>query len=132
MLDGLKRSIAARFLTSLLTSLATNKDTQTTVAGLLAGAVLGIKDLNLSALIAGDPHQVATLVSGLALWGIGYLCTKANRDGQTTLLGVLAAAAQASIGNFTAALTLGLTGYLTNKKAVAAPAPAANQEVTPK
>jgi hypothetical protein len=115
MLNGLKRSIAARFVGNFLASLATSKDTQTTVAGALAGAVLAIKGLNLSALIAGDPRQYALFISGIAVGGIGWLATKANQDGSTTLLGVIGAAMQASMGDFTAALTVGLTGYFTNK-----------------
>jgi hypothetical protein len=115
MLDALKLRVAAAVVKDLVRSLATDKNTQTTVVGAIAGVLLAIKDLDWAKLLAGDPQQIAMVASGIAVWGIGYLATKENHDGHTTLLGVLAAAAQAYVGNFTAAATIGLCGYFTNK-----------------
>ena len=55
MFTKLKLSIAGNFLRSLLISLSTDNNTKTTVAGLLAGAILTIRGLDLTALLAGDP-----------------------------------------------------------------------------
>jgi len=115
MLTKLKLTVAAGFLRSTLNSLATSKDTQTTVAGMLAAAVMAIKGLDIGKLLAGDPQQIALVTSGLAVALVGFLATKENHDGHTTLLGAVAAAAQASVGNFTAAIAMALCGYFTNK-----------------
>ena len=115
MFDGLKRKVAAVALVDLLKSLATSKDTQTTIAGMIAGCVLTIPGLDLSRLIAGDPHQIALVLSGVAVWFIGLLATKEHHDGHTTALGVVAGVLQLCIGNVVTAVTLALCGYLTNK-----------------
>jgi hypothetical protein len=117
MLDGLKRKIAGSVVNGLLASLANSPDTRSTVAGLVSAVVLNLH-LDTAKLISGDPHQIATLVSGMCVAGIGFLATKENKDGHTTLLGVIAAAAQATVGDFTSALTIGLCGYFTNKPVI--------------
>jgi hypothetical protein len=132
VLDGIKRKLAGAALWSLLKSLATSKDTQTTLAGLLAGAVLAIANLNREQLLAGDPHQIAILLSGLALWALGIVATKERRDGHATFLGTLAGSlhAWAAGGNLESLLTgvaIALAGYLTNKPVQPAEAKATTQ-----
>jgi hypothetical protein len=119
MLDALKRKIAAGALSSILKSLAMSADTRTTVTGLLAATILAIHGLNLAALIAGDPQQIALVVSSLSVAALGFIATKANKDGHATLLGVVAAACQAYVGDFTGAIALATCGYLTNKPTAA-------------
>lgn len=122
MLDGLKRKIAATAVTSFLKSLATNKDTQTTIAGAIAGAVLAIPGLDMSKVIAGDPGQIGHLAAGLGVALIGFLATKENCDGHTTMLGTVAAAAYASSGSVEAVITgvvIAGLGYFTNKPVAA-------------
>jgi hypothetical protein len=120
MFGKLKLKLAAAAIMSLLKSLAADKNAQTTVTGMLAGAILAIHGLDMAQLLAGDPQQIALVVSGLAVALVGFLATKENHDGHTTLLGVVAAASQAFIGNFTAAITVALCGYFTNKTVVTA------------
>lgn len=123
MFGKLKLTVAAAFVRSTLNSLATDKNTQTTVAGMLAAAVLAIKGLDFGKLLAGDPQQIALVTSGLAVALCGFLATKENHDGHTTFFGVVAGASQAFIGNFTAAIALALCGYFTNKTVVTTAAP---------
>lgn len=119
MFDALKRKVAAGALSAVLKSLATSKDTRTSVTGLLAATILAIHGLSLADLIAGDPHQIALLTSSLAVAALGFIATKANKDGHATLLGVVAAACQAYVGDFTSAIALAVCGYLTNKPVAA-------------
>jgi ABC-type uncharacterized transport system permease subunit len=115
MLDGLKRKVAGGVLASVLKSLATNADTRTSVTGILAGAVLAVHGLNLSALIAGDPQQIALVASSLVVAVLGFVATKESHDGHATLLGVVAAALQVYAGDVTSAVALAVCGYFTNK-----------------
>jgi hypothetical protein len=118
VLDGLKRKFAATALTSLLKSLATDKNTQTTITGLIAGAVLAVPGLDVGKLISGDGSQIAHLVAGLLVAALGFLATKENRDGHTTLIGTVAGSAyamQGSVESITTGVVLALVGYLTNK-----------------
>ncbi len=118
MLDGLKRKVAAGALTSVLRSLATSKDTQTTITGIIAGAVLAVQGLNMEALIAGDPVQIAHVVAGVLVAAIGLLATKENADGKTTLLGVIAGALYAMPGSveaITGGVVVAVLGHVTNK-----------------
>ncbi|MBZ5580893.1 MAG: hypothetical protein LAQ30_01585 [Acidobacteriia bacterium] len=118
MFDGLKRKVAATAVSGLLKSLATSKDTQTTIAGLIAGAVLAIPGLDLAAVIAGDPHHIARLLSGLAVAAIGWLATKEGCDHHTTAIGAAAGAvfaAQGSLDKLITGVVVALLGYLTNK-----------------
>jgi hypothetical protein len=120
MLDGLKRKIAAGALSSLLKSLATSKDTRSTVTGLIAAAVLAIPGLDLTKLIAGDPAQVAHVGSALLVAMIGWLATKPRADGKTTLLGTAAGslyAMQGSVEAITTGVIIAVLGHLTNKPA---------------
>jgi hypothetical protein len=129
MLDGLKLKLAGAALGSVLKSLATNKNTQTTITGLIAGAILVIPGLNLGQLIAGDPVQIAHLAAGLVVWAISILATHKGHDGTTTVLGVIGAVLQGSSGqiqDLTVAVVIALLGHLTNKpvaKVEAPPAP---------
>ncbi len=125
MFTKLKLTLAATAIMSLLKTLQTDKGTQTTVAGMLAGAVLAIRGLDVAKLLAGDPQQIALVASGLAVSLVGFLATKENHDGHTTLLGAIAAASQAFVGNFTAAIAMALCGYFTNKTVVASGEPGA-------
>jgi primosomal replication protein N len=123
MFDGMKRKIAATALSALLKSLATSHDTKTTIIGLIAGTILAVHGLDLTALISGDPLQVAHVLSGVCVAAIGFLCTKENADGKTTLVGVLAGALQAASGSVDAIITglvLAVLGYITNKPGSAA------------
>jgi len=118
MLDGLKRKFAAGALMSVLRSLATSKDTRTTITGMIAAAVLATKGLNAEQLLAGDPIQVAHAISCVLVAMIGVLATKENADGKTTLLGVVAGAlyaAQGSVDTITTGVVIGVLGHLTNK-----------------
>ncbi len=118
MLDGLKRKVAAGAITSVLKSLATSKDTHTTITGMIAGAVLAVQGLNIDALIAGDPVQIAHAVAGVLVAGIGLLATKENADGKTTLLGVAAGALyamQGSVEAITGGVVVAVLGHVTNK-----------------
>lgn len=118
MLDGLKRKVAATAMGGMLKSLATSKDTQTTIAGVIAGAVLAIPGLDLAKVIAGDPGQIAHLAAGLSVALIGILATKENQDGHTTLLGTVSGALYATSGSIEAITTgvvIALAGYFTNK-----------------
>ncbi len=126
MLDGLKRKIAAAAIMSLLKSLATNKDTQTSITGLIAAAIITIPGLDVAKTIAGDPMQIAHLVSGLLLAGISLLATRENHDGSTTALGTIAGVLQACSGqvaDIAVGVVIALLGYFTNKPAAAAPVP---------
>ncbi len=117
MLDGLKRKVAAGAITSVLKSLATNKDTQTTITGMIAGAVLAVQGLNMEALIAGDPVQIAHVVACVLVAGIGLLATKENAEGKTTLLGIIAGALysmQGSVEAISAGTVIAVLGHLTN------------------
>lgn len=118
MFAKLKTKIAGSALASLLKSLASDPKTNTTIVGILAGAVLAVPGLDLSALISGDPAQIARVSSGILVAGIGALAGRAGHDGHTTLLGVLAGSLQASSGQLagiTTGVVLALCGYLTNK-----------------
>jgi hypothetical protein len=118
VLDKLKRTIAAKAIMSLLESLAASKDTQTTITGILAGAVLAIPGLDMGKIVAGDPGQISHLVAGLLVAGLGFLTTKENHDGHTTLIGTVAGSAYAMQGNvesITTGVVLALLGYLANK-----------------
>jgi hypothetical protein len=118
MFDGLKRKVAATAIGSVLRSLAGSKDTQTTIVGVIAAAVLAIPGLDLTALISGDAHQIARVAAGLVVVAIGWLATKENKDGHTTLLGTVAGglyASQGSVEAVTTGVVLALVGYLTNK-----------------
>lgn len=119
MLDGLKRKLAATAITSFLKSLATDKDTQTSITGIIAGAVLAIPGLDWSKIIAGDPGQIAHLASGLLLALIGVFATKENADDKTTLLGAFSGALYATQGSVEAVVTgvvIAVLGYFTNKQ----------------
>ena len=119
-MDGIKRKIGASVLGSVLKSLATSKDTQTTITGIIAGAVLAIPGLDLAALVAGDAGQVARVVCGLLVAMIGWMATKHGADGKTTLIGVVGGALYASQGSVEAVVTgvvIAALGYFTNKPA---------------
>lgn len=124
MFGTLKRKIVASFLWSFLKSLATDKNTQTTVAGWLAGTVIAIKGINPDQLLAGDPAQLGVLLSSIAVAAMGQLATKENRNGHTTVVGVIAGVTQLYIGDFTNALVIALCGYFTNQPTTAKPAKA--------
>ncbi len=118
MFDGLKLKIAGSALGSLLKSLATSKNTQTTITGLIAGAVLAIPGLDLAKLIAGDPVQIAHVAAGLVVFLIGLLATRKGHDGSTSVLGVIGGVLQASSGqiqDLTVAIVILLLGHVTNK-----------------
>lgn len=118
MFDGLKQKLAAAALGSVLKSLATSKNTQTTITGLIAGAVLAVPGLDLRQLLSGDPVQLAHVAAGLVVWAISVLATRTGHDGSTTFLGAVAAALQASsgqAGDITTGIVLFLVGYFTNK-----------------
>lgn len=120
MLDGLKRTVGATAIKSLLNSLAHSKDTQTTIVGVLAGAVLVIPGLDFSKLLAGDIEQICRLAAGLIVCVIGYYATKPGKDGATSLLGVLAAALHLTPGNvqsFVTSFLIAAVGYFVNKPA---------------
>lgn len=115
MFDGIKRNIAGGVVRNFISSLATSKDTQTTIVGAIAAVIISINGLDWSKLLSGDANQIALVISALAVWGVGVMTTKENSDGHTTILGIIAASAQAYIGNFSTALTVGLCGYFSNK-----------------
>jgi hypothetical protein len=124
MLDGLKQKIAAAGLKSVLVSLATNKNTQTTITGMIAGTILAVQGLDLQKLIAGDPAQIGHVAAGLAIMAIGILATRRGQDGHTTTLGVLGGALysmQGQISDLICGMTIALVGYLTNKPAEGTP-----------
>jgi hypothetical protein len=115
VLDALKIRIAAGFLQGLVKSLATDTKTRCTIVGTIAGVILAIHGLDYGQLVSGNPQQIALVVSAVAVWGIGVLAADQGHDGHTTFLGLIAAAAQAYMGNFATAATLGLCGYFTGK-----------------
>ncbi len=118
MFDGIKRKIAATALGSILKSLATDKNTATTITGIIAAAVLAIPGLDLTKLVEGDPAMIAKVAAGLAIAIIGFLATKEQKDGTTTFVGVVAGALYAASGAVdavTTGLTLAVVGYFTNK-----------------
>ena len=118
MFDSLKLKFAGTALGSLLKTLATDPKTKTTAAGLLAGAILVVPRLDLTALISGDPNQVANVLAGLLVAGIGALAGRRKQDGNTTMMGVIAGALQAHAGDITGlvtGVTLAFLGYVTNK-----------------
>jgi hypothetical protein len=118
MLDGIKRRLGGAALLSLLKSLASSADTRTTVTGILAGAVVALPGLELDKLLAGDPQQIARVVAGLLVAGIGYLATKPRADGKTTAVGAVAGALYACQGSVEAIVTgvvIAVLGHLTNK-----------------
>jgi hypothetical protein len=120
MLDGMKRRVAATALGSLLRSLATSNDTKTTIVGAIAGAMLAIPGLDLQKVIAGDTASIARVVAGLLVALIGYLATKQGQDGNTTVLGAIAAALQiqaGSVQSVVSAVVIAAMGYFTNKPA---------------
>jgi len=95
-----------------------NKNLQTSIVGLLASIGLCVANIDLAKLLAGDPLQIAHLAAALLVWLIGILATRANRDGHTTLLGVVAGALQACSGqvsDITIGAALAVIGYFTNK-----------------
>lgn len=118
MFDGLKRKMAASAGKSLLRSLATDKNTQTTITGLLAAVILAVPGLDLEQVIAGDPAQIARLIAAALVAVIGFLATKYKADGKTSLIGVVAGTLYASAGTLEAAITgtlIAAIGYFTNK-----------------
>ena len=118
MLDGLKLKIGGSVLGSVLKSLATNKDTQTSITGVLAAAMLAIPGLDLSKLLAGDPLQLAHIGAGLLVALIGWWATKRQHDGDATAAGALAGVLYASTGQISDIATgaiVALLGYYTNK-----------------
>ncbi len=117
MLDGFKRKIAAVVIGSTLKSLATSKDTRTTITGLIAAAVLA-SGVDIGKVLEGDPIQIARAVSAVLLAVIGILATRENADGKTSLLGVISGALYAAAGSIEAITTgvvIALVGYFTNK-----------------
>ncbi len=125
MLETLKLKLACSAVNSALRSLATNKDTQSTIAGILAGAVISVPGFDLSKLIAGDSVQIAHLVAGLLMALIGLWATKARRDGQTTSAGALAGvlySLSGQINDVIVGVVIALLGFYTNKP-VAPPTP---------
>ncbi len=118
MFDGLKRKVAAGAITSVLRSLATSKDTQTTITGIVAAAVLATKGLNVERLVAGDAFQIARAISCVLVALIGVLATKESADGKTTLLGAVAGslyAAQGDVDTVTTGVIIAVLGHFTNK-----------------
>ncbi len=118
MLDVLKRKLAVSILGSALRSLATSKDTQTSIAGILAGAVVAVPGFDLGRLLAGDWMIAAHVAAGLAVALLGIWSTRANRDGHCTLVGILGAAlygCSGQVSDIVTALVIALAGYLTNK-----------------
>ncbi len=118
MFDGLKRKVAAGAITSVLRSLATSRDTQTSITGIIAASVLAYKGLDVAALVAGDPVQIAHVVSCVLVALIGVLATKENADGKTTLLGAVAGAlyaAQGDVDTVTTGVVIAVLGHFTNK-----------------
>src|SRR3990167_4890902 len=102
MFDAMKRKIAALVLVSTLKSLAPSKDTRTTITGIIAGAALALLGLDWEALLAGDPAQIAKVISGLLIAWVGVLATKRHADGQTTAVGAAAGALYAVQGSLEA------------------------------
>jgi uncharacterized membrane protein len=123
MLNNLKIRIAASALGSVLKSLATSKNTQTSITGMIAGAVLAVSGLDLRLLLQGDPVQIAHVVAGVLLMVIGILATRKGHDGSTTMLGVIAGVLQASSGqvqDLTVGVIITVLGHLTNKPTMTA------------
>ncbi|HWQ55677.1 MAG TPA: hypothetical protein VN442_18465 [Bryobacteraceae bacterium] len=121
MLDGLKRKMAAVGVMGMLRSLASDKNTQTTITGVIAGAIVALPGLDMAKVIAGDPGQIAHLVAGVAIAALGFLATKENMDGHATLLGTVAGALYAMQGTLETLMTgvvIAALGYFTNKPAV--------------
>lgn len=121
MLDGVKRRVAGVAMGAMLKSLASDKDTRTTITGLIAGAIVAIPGLDWSKVIVGDPAQIAKLVSGLLIALIGFWATKANRDGATTAAGAAAGALYAASGTVESLVTgviIAALGHLTNKRTI--------------
>ena len=105
-------------LGSALKGLAGNADTRTTIAGVMAAAVLAKQGLNLERLIEGDLTQVALVIAALLVAVIGRLATHRNADGKTTILGVVAGALMAASGEMasvTTGVVIAVLGYYTNK-----------------
>ncbi len=124
MLGKLKRRIAAAALGSLLKSLARDKPTSTTISGIIAGAILAVPGLDLTALIEGEPSQVARVVAGVLVATLGYLAGKETAGGRKTLVGVIAGAAysvQGSLEALTTGVVIALLGYFTGQPARPAP-----------
>ena len=120
MFDAMKQKFAALAIGSTLKTLATSKDTRTTITGIIAGAALAIPGLDWELLLAGDPVQIAKLVSGLLVALVGILATKRNADGRTTAVGAAAGALYAVQGTLEAVVTglvVAVLGHLTNKPA---------------
>jgi len=120
MLDGLKRKLAAMAISTTLKSLATSKDTRTTITGIVAAIVLAVPGLDFQKLLAGDVDQIAHLTAALLVAALGYLSTKPDADGKTTLLGAVAGALYAMAGSVEAIVTgtvIAALGHLTNKPA---------------
>lgn len=117
MFDALKSKVVANVLAGALRSLATSKDTQASITGIIAGVVLAIPGLDLGKLLAGDPQQIAHLVAGLLVAWLGWLAGKPGHDGTTTVLGVIAGTLQASSGqihDITAGVVVAVLGHVTN------------------
>lgn len=119
MLDKLKFKIAGGLAMTFLRSLATSKDTQSTLIGILAAAVVAVPTFNLSALLAGDLGQLTSVGSALAIALIGWLATKPGHDGSTTLLGAVAGGLHVlptqTVESVSSAVILAMVGYVTNK-----------------
>jgi hypothetical protein len=118
MFDGLKRKVAAGAIMSVLRSLATSKDTRTSITGIVAAGVLACKGLDVAALVAGDPVQIAHVISCVLVALIGVLATKENADGKTTLLGAVAGAlyaAQGDVDTVATGVVIAALGHFTNK-----------------
>jgi|GEM_PF-4702810 len=113
---ALKRKIAAVAIGSLLKSVASEERTKKTVAGVLAAAVLAIPALDLQKLIEGDPVQIALVVSGVLIAGIGILAQR----GKGTLGGAVAGslyAVQGSVEAIITAVVIAILGWFADRPA---------------
>jgi hypothetical protein len=106
----------ARLIPTILLSLAKDDNTKTTIAGLIAAAVVA-SGVDFEKLFAGDPYAIAQAVSAALIAVLGFLATK-RKDGSTTAVGTVAGALYASSGEVASLVTgfvMFLAGYLTNK-----------------
>jgi len=107
-----------RLVVGLLRGLAGSEDTRTTLAGLVAAAVIA-SSVDLDRLLAGDAVSIAHAISAILVAVLGYFATRKNADGTTTSLGAAAGALYAVAGDVSSLITgmvLFITGYFTNKK----------------
>lgn len=118
MLEGLKKRMAVSITGGTLRSLAQDKNTRTTITGMIAAAVLAIPGFDLARLIDGDAAQIAKVISAVLVFLVGLFATREKADGATTALGAAAGAVYACQGSVEAIVTgvvVAVLGHLTNK-----------------